>query len=244
MQLHNKILTSLVFVFAANLAYAQCPPGTHAPYGASFCVAGNGGPDYPSYIPSREEVVESMVVRTMPDPMVGRVNAMTQVFELQAESLQRLQSAIKSDPKIRKLTNGWWEYFDSDKNQPPSFGCAAAYVSLNGIVMLSEVTGYKEAVITFIGPSIPRPESPTKVTALVDQDDGNPQNIKMLNYAVPNSTKLGAISLEVPTVKLLLDTMEEKQSFEISIDNHSLIQVIWKNGKEARDQLRKCSGIE
>jgi hypothetical protein len=176
----------------------------------------------------------------MPDPMVGRVNAMTQVFELQAQSLQKLQSAIKSDPKIRKLANGWWEYFESDKNQPPSYGCAAAYVSLDGVVMLSEVTGYKEAVITFIGSGIPRPDNPTKVTALVDQDDGNPQNIKMLNYAVPNSKTLGAISLEVPTMNLLLDTMESKQSFEITVDKKSLIHVIWKNGEEARDQLRKC----
>lgn len=240
MDLNIRKLASLLFIFSTGIAYAQCPPGMHAPYGATFCVPGNSEAQYPTYVPSREEVVESMTVRTMPDPMVGRVNAMTQVFELQAQSLQKLQSAIKSDPKIRKLANGWWEYFESDKNQPPSYGCAAAYVSLDGVVMLSEVTGYKEAVITFIGSSVPRPDNPTKVTALVDQDDGNPQNIKMLNYAVPNSKTLGAISLEVPTMNLLLDTMESKQSFEITVDKKSLIHVIWKNGEEARDQLRKC----
>lgn len=227
------------------MASAQCPPGTHAPYGATFCVAGNAAPQYPSHIPSREEVVESMTVRTMPDVMKGRLSAATQLVELQAEAFNqaaKVQSKIQADPKLRKLANGWWEYFDSDKNQPPAYGCAAAYISLNGIVLLSEVIGYKEAVITFVGVSVPRPDNPSKVTALVDQDDGKPQNIKMLNYAVPGSKKYGAIALEVPTMNLLLDTMEDKQFFEISVDRKSLVQVTWKNGTEARNQLRKCMG--
>ncbi len=181
-----------------------------------------------------------MTVRTMPDPMKGRLNALTLIVEQQAESLTKLQSAIKSDPTIRKLANGWWEHFDADKSQAPTYGCAAAYVSLNGIVLLSEVSGYKEAVITFVGVGVPRPDKPSKMTALVDQNDGKPQNIKMLNYAVPNSKTFGAIALEVPTMNLLIDTMEDKQSFEISVDKKSLIQVEWKAGMEARDQLRKC----
>jgi len=186
-----------------------------------------------------------MTVRTMPDVMKGRLSAATQLVELQAEAFNQaaqVQSAIQADPKLKKLANGWWEYFDSDKKQPPAYGCAAAYISLNGIVLLSEVIGYKEAVITFVGVSVPKPDSPSKVTALVDQDDGKPQNIKMLNYAVPDSKKFGAIALEVPTMNLLLDTMEDKQFFEISVDKKSLIQVTWKNGTEARNQLRKCMG--
>lgn len=234
------LLALLLSLSAARVAYGQCPPGMHAPYGQSFCVPGNAGPQYPTHIPDRDEVIESMTIRSMPDPMAGRVSALAQLFELQAENLHRLQSTIGSDPKIRKLADGWWEYFDADKSRPPAYGCAVAYLSLGGVVLLSEVSRYKEAVITFVGISVPRPDHPSKVTAWVDQDDGSPQKIIMLNYAVPNNKHFGAISLEVPTMDFLLDTMEDMQAFEISVDRKSLIRIAWKNGMAARDQLREC----
>lgn len=70
-----------------------------------------------------------------------------------------------------------------------------------------------------------------------DQDDGKPQQVKALNFAVSGNSGLGALSFEVPTMTLLLDMMEDRQSFEIRI---GASQSLSSSGRTARKRATNC----
>lgn len=236
----------ILFLGAVVHAQVPCPPGTQAVWtGAWVCTPTyQATPGGQGAIPSREEQIQAIMSGAtqgeMTNPMQGRVDAIAAVLEAQALGGQRIQATINADPKLKELAKGRWEYFKPDGSTSPS-GCAAAYLDLKGAVLLSEAgNGYKEAVMTFMGASIPRPAKQSKISVTLDQEDGKPQAVKVLNYAVPGSSKLGAISFEVPTMKLLVDNMEDNQGFDILIDKKSVMYIQWKKGHEARDQLRRC----
>ncbi|HEY9828461.1 MAG TPA: hypothetical protein V6D19_23730 [Stenomitos sp.] len=197
------------------------------------------------WIPSREDQIQSIMSGAtqgeMTNPMQGRINVMSALLEAQAESGKRLQAAMNADPKLRELAKGRWEYFESDKSAKSAYGCAAAYIDLKGALLLSEAgNGYQEAILTFIGVGIPRPIDQKTIQVTLDQEDGRPQSVKVLNFAVPGSSKLGALSFEIPSMKLLLDNMEDKQGFDVLIEKQSVINIAWNGGKEAREQLLRC----
>lgn len=234
----------ILMLFLGAVVHAQipCPPGMQAIWTGAWVCAPTSGNQAP--VPSREEQIQAIMSGAtqgeMTNPMQGRVDAIAAVLEAQALSGQRIQAKIDADPKLKELAKGRWEYFNPSSSTPTS-GCAAAYLDLKGAILLSEAgNGYKEAVMTFIGASIPRPAKQSKISVTLDQEDGKPQVVKVLNYAVPGSSTLGAISFEVPTMKLLVDNMEDKQGFDILIDKKSVMNIQWKQGHEARDQLRQC----
>ena len=210
----------------------------HVPPGACFCVPGYVASAYP--VLSREQIIDGMVVKTGTDVMRGRVDAMGALLEAQSLAQQRKQARLDADPTLRKLEQGWWEHFAADTAQPPRYGCAEAYLHLGGAILLSEVLGYREVVLTFVGASIPRPDGQQKVRATVAQGDAKPATITVLNYAVPSSKVLGAVSMEVPSMDMLLSTMLDEQGFDIGIDGKSVIKIHWRGGTGARDRLRAC----
>lgn len=231
-------------------AFAQtsCPPGMQAIWtGAWVCAPAQTVPAYGNPGPSREDQIRAITSGAtqgeMVNPMQGRVNAMAALLEAQELGGKRIQAAINADPKLKQLAQGKWEYFNKDKGGARDAGCAAAFVELRGAVLLSEVGGgHQEAAMTFIGANIPRPVTPSKISVTLDQDDGKPQTVKVLSYAVAGSSKLGALSFEVPSMTLLLDSMADKQSFDIEIDGKSVTNIEWKGGTVARDHIRRCLG--
>lgn len=243
-------LTWLASALVGMTAHAQisCPPGQAGVWtGAWICAPVQSAPAYGHSGPTRQQQIEAIMSGAtqgeMVNPLQGRINVMASALEAQALGGQRLQAALDADPRLRELAKGRWEHFDAGRGQgtQPGSTCAAAYLELRGAVLLSEAGGgFKEAIMTFVGVSIPRPAQPSKLTVTLDQDDGKPQQVKALNFAVAGSSSLGALSFEVPTMALLLDTMEDRQSFEIRIGSKSVAQLQWKGGSQARDQLRRC----
>ena len=209
----------------------------HVPPGATYCVPGYVAPPYP--VLSREQLIEGMVVKTGTDVMQPRIQAMTRIFEAQAQALSRYQAA-QSNPKLQALAQGQWHLFSPNSPKKPGQGCANAFANQQGVVLLSAVPGYKEAVITFIGPEIPKPSVDRKTKATIDQFDGPAATITVLNHSLGEGERLGAITMEVPTMDLLLGTMVEKQPFEITMEGKPVIKIEWHGGIAARDQLRNC----
>lgn len=236
----------LLFLGLVTIAAAQCPPGMRlaGPRG-SFCVPGPPDPVPPwgGGVPSREEQIQAIMgpnADRRPDPMQARVSTMESLLELQLLGQQKLRAALDADPKLRELAGGKWEYFQHKNNPKSKDGCAAAYTNLQGsIILTGEADHGSGAFMTFLGLSVPRPGKPANLSVTLDQLDGRPQTVKALNSTTP-SGKTGAITIAVPTMKLLLDNMEEKQSFDIAVDGKSVVYIQWSKGVEARNQIRRC----
>lgn len=233
------LLVSVGFVPAAT---AQCPPGMRVA-GPGFCIPLPPDPVPPWGMPSREEQIQAIMgpnASRTPNPMEARVNTMETLLGLQLLGQQKLQAALNADPKLREIAGGKWEYFQHKNSPESNEGCAAAYTNLQGTIILTgEKTPTSSAFMTFLGPSVPRPAQSTAISVTLDQRDGQPQTVKALNSTTP-SGKTGALTIAVPTMQLLLDNMEEKQSFDITIEGKSVFSTEWLHGLEARKGLTRC----
>ena len=237
----TRFIVQLLTIFGlASSAIAQCPPGMRlAAPGASYqCIPDTQQlPNYPIW--SRQDPLEGVV--GMANPMLARVDAMTALFELQALDLKRAQAALDANPKLKELSKGKWEYFQIGNKSRPGEGCAALYTNLKGGIMLTDESknGPPDAMMTFLGMTIPRPAQLDKIQITFDQKDGKPQTVKAFNFTAPGG-KLGAISIGVPTMQLLVESMEEKQFFDIAIGGKSVFNTEWLHGLEARKELMGC----
>ncbi|MBW4620380.1 MAG: hypothetical protein KME17_13635 [Cyanosarcina radialis HA8281-LM2] len=53
--------------------------------------------------------------------------------------------------------------------------------------------------------------------------------------------KYGTIAFAVPTLEAALGGMEDIQSFEVAIDDRTVLKIQWHNGLMARNKLRDCA---
>lgn len=156
----------------------------------------------------------------------------------------KIVSDLKKDPVFMRYWNGYWEYYQARKNAKLGEFCAATFVNLDGSITL---TGFDKTweggLLMFVGKNIPQPKEFRTITATLTQNDDPPATVKIFN--LPASLKMpgvGTLIFAVPSMKAALSGMENTQRFVISIENKEVFRMTWKDGKEARDALRRCLG--
>lgn len=129
---------------------------------------------------------------------------------------------LKRDP-----AKGWWEFpdFTAIHTSEPGEFCSVMFVSAEGLVGLHGPGGdYRGAMLTFWGEHVPMPAELQLVdVSLAQNDDAGIQTVTAYNYS--EAAGFGVIALSVPTIEALLGTMQDEQSFRVSIDGRQVVNV-------------------
>lgn len=167
--------------------------------------------------------------------------------ELEAAMEQRRQddetvARLRADPVFMRYYEGYWEHYQAREDAGPGEHCAATYVNLDGSITLSgSDRRWDGGMLVFIGKSIPQPEAFREITATLTQDDGRPATVQI--YNLPASDEMaghGTLIFAVPSMFDALSGMQDEQAFSVSIEGEEVFRMSWKNGREARDTLRRC----
>lgn len=153
-----------------------------------------------------------------------------------------IMKSLREDPVFMRFWNGYWQHYQAKDNANPGEFCAATFVNLDGSITL---TGFDKTweggLLMFIGKNIPQPKEFTEITATLTQNDDPPATVKVFNMpASPDMPGVGTLIFAVPSMARALSGMENDQKFVISIENKEVFRMSWKEGKKARDALRKC----
>jgi len=170
---------------------------------------------------------------------------MTPEMEAAMEARNRddeIISGLKKDPVFMRYWNGYWVHYKAKENAKPGEFCAATFVNLDGSVTL---TGFDKTweggFLMFVGKNIPQPKEFRVITATLTQNDDPPATVKIFNLpASPEMPGAGTLIFAVPSMARALSGMENTQQFVISIENQEVFRMTWKDGREARNALRRC----
>ena len=243
-----KLLCTALFTaigFQAAPAFAQsCPPGMFPIGGGSAGWSGCA----PTYDPMQGTAVDrdptpSWARGPSIDPLAGRIEAATTIFEMEAANYTQLQRRLSTDPAFarayRRYTEGAWEHFQRTEQQQ----CAAAYSKERNIVLMFEQAGEQTgALLVFVGRKLPTPDAPQRIRAELSQnDDAQPQRVQAYSYRVPG-TDYGALALAVPTIDALIGNMLDTHRFVLSVRGQQVFSVEWHGGKVASETLARCVG--
>lgn len=162
-----------------------------------------------------------------------------------AQALRRDQEIIAelhSDPRFERFANGGWDYYQSRQPAAPGEYCAATYLSRHGMITLTGVDqSWDGAMLIFVGEDIPKPDTFRTISATLKQTGEAPASVQVHNLAqVPQMHELGTLVFAVPSMTAALSGMTDELEFVIEIEGAEVFRMSWKEGLEARDQLRKC----
>lgn len=174
-----------------------------------------------------------------PDPMRLRIDASLSALGAMVENMQQ-RATIQRDPKFKRYREGFWDHFQASATPRPGQGCVAMFANLDGAVAVAGPGGeYTGAMLIFWGLDVPKPGNVATISVSLNQFDGPVQTAKALNYTLPGG-HAGAIAFTVPTIDAALETMVDRQPFELSIQGKPMMKIEWHGGHAARDTLRSC----
>lgn len=174
-----------------------------------------------------------------PDPMRTRIDASLSALTAMVANMEQ-QAALQRDPKYKRYREGFWDHFQASATPRPGQGCVAMFANLDGAVAVAGPGGeYTGAMLVFWGLDVPKPGKVATISVSLNQFDGPVQTVKALNYTLPGGTA-GAIAFTVPTIDAALETMVDRQPFELSVKGKPVMKIEWHGGHAARDTLRAC----
>lgn len=233
---------------AAQAEGGTCPPGMYpvGGIGWSSCApipGAGGGSAAPNY-PIAQDATPSWARGASIDPLAGRIEAATTLFQLEAQRTEQLQRRLASDPAFaaayQRYLTGSWDFFRQSPSAPPGEHCAALFLREGRGVMLAGPGGdYRGTLLVFLGKEIPRPAKPGKISVTLNQTESPPQTVKAFTYQLPGSD-WNAIALAIPSVADLLDNMLDRHDFSLSLKGREIFTIGWTSGNTARDRLRQC----
>lgn len=147
-------------------------------------------------------------------------------------------------PRIARImpeasANNKWHYSLQPGTPESQNTCAAFYSSQSGVVAIADTrqlgTG---ATLSFWGPNIPSPNSPRMIPVILSQTDEQPKTVHVFNSSLSDGQ--GVLIFLSPSIDAALEGMWPDHHFNISMEGHTLIDITWHQGNEAKDALRRC----
>jgi hypothetical protein len=242
----SAVLATLLLLALPGFAFADTYPCPNGPAPGDRQIGVTGGSHGIAAIPlcaygepQDDEAEEAPRRGQAPDPMRLRIDASLSALGAMVQNMEQ-KAAIRQDPKYTRYREGFWDHFQASATPRPGQGCVAMFANLDGAVALAGPGGeYTGAMLVFWGLDVPKPDQVATISVSLNQFDGPVQTVKALNYTLPGGTA-GAIAFTVPTIDAALETMVDRQPFELSIEGRPVMKIEWHGGLGARDTLRAC----
>jgi len=167
--------------------------------------------------------------------------------EIEAAMEQRRQddetvARLRADPVFMRHYEGYWDHYQAREDAEPGEFCAATYVNLEGSITLTgSDKRWDGGLLMFVGKDIPQPGAFQEITATLTQNDERPATVRIYNLAAsPEMAGRGTLIFAVPSMADALSGMDNEQEFAVSIAGKEVFRMSWKDGREARNALRRC----
>ncbi|MEQ1498529.1 MAG: hypothetical protein ABL914_07690 [Novosphingobium sp.] len=169
-------------------------------------------------------------------PPQSSINWIARAAELErAEHEQRLAN----DPTYRALYEGVWTFHQS-KPTDPQPTCIATFWTLKGGVTMIHWGGKENiTMLGFFGGVFPKPAKPEMVQLDLTQS-GEKQSVRAFSMRFGPEGNLGMFVFLVPSAQALLDSIEDKQDFQVGYKGGPAVGGVWHSGLKARAELTKC----
>ena len=157
-----------------------------------------------------------------------------------------------------KIIAGWWEHMQARSDAKPGEYCAAMFQRARREPHPGGVDLFKDAMtVTVFGPggayrgallafspldeqhAFPKLASGQKVLVTLKQGDEPPQTLNALYLTIGKSAR-PMIAFAVPSIELLLGSMEDTTRFEVLYEGKPIARVTWHSGHKTRDALKAC----
>lgn len=179
-------------------------------------------------------------------------------------STKSTKDAIKGSKEAaekfrEKIISGWWEFMQANSKAKQGEFCTATFFRAkrekgqSGVDLFNDATvvslfgpggGYKGALLGFAPLSdehkFPKLKSGEKVLVTLKQGNEAPSTLNAIYFEHVGKADLPMITFAVPTIEALMDSMEDKWSFEVSYKGKQIANIEWHSGLKARDELKKC----
>lgn len=149
------------------------------------------------------------------------------------------EKRLASDPTYRSLSQGVWTFHQSQLGDPRPM-CIATFWTLKGGVTMIHWGGKDDiTMLGFFGGIIPKPAK-TEMVQLVLTQSGETQSVRAFNMRFGPQGELGMFVFLVPSAKALLNSIEDKQDFQIDYQGVTAANGEWHSGLKAKSEMSKC----
>lgn len=155
-----------------------------------------------------------------------------------------------------KIIAGWWEYMQASSKAKPGEYCTATFLRAKR-VKHERVDGISDGMmVSLFGPggdyrgallgfspltkdhAFPKLKSGKPVLVTLRQGDEKPATLNAIYMEVGPTAPL--LLFAVPSIEALMDGMKDSWSFEVIYEGKSIANIEWRDGLNARNELKKC----
>lgn len=168
--------------------------------------------------------------------------ANTEERRLVAQRYRQLQQGVWFLPGEQPFA-GWSSPLPTRASRAaaPRKDCTVSYWTLSGAVIMSaNGSGSDKAVIRYMGYSIPLPSGSQSRKFSLTQSDETQTVTAVISRAGLGKRNMGMVSFVVPTVDLLVRSIEDGQDYTLSENGKTIFSGRWHDGLKARDALARC----
>lgn len=136
-------------------------------------------------------------------------------------------------------TGSWTVPSTSAKRSSPK-SCIATYQQRGQTVSIALLGGAKpSAQLLFSGPLVPKPSKSNQRVGVTLRQPGEAAQTVQAGHSAYGASG-GSLMLAVPSVQAALDSIEERNAFELTLNGAKVIDISWEDGRTARSALERC----
>lgn len=179
------------------------------------------------------------------DPMEDLVSTAKQEINAK-DAIETAKQGTLNGPKHKKVTQGFWQFFQGKQGAKPGEYCTAVFWKGNRMISIVGPGGsYQGALLNFIAieppEGFPRPDDAKvidKVKVTLKQGRDAPATLTAFNRSIGGFAD--EIAFAVPTIDAALAGMEDQLAFTIDHAGKQIFALEWHSGLAAGQMLRKC----
>lgn len=178
------------------------------------------------------------------DPTKDARQAMTASVDAQqaaVSDIARRMKALADSPEHKRLSAGYWQYFQDPPTDTQPAGCTALFASLDGMLTLTSRGGAdKPVMVRFVGDQIPAPAKVSNVSISLRDGGKPPQPMPALNVADPFSG-MGSFGIAVRDLPGALGVFQESGDFAIDLDGRRTYALKYRGGAQMKQRFGACA---
>jgi hypothetical protein len=135
---------------------------------------------------------------------------------------------------------GSWTLPSTSATRSSPNACIAIYQQRGQTVSIALLGGAKpSAQLLFSGPLVPKPSKSNQRVDVTLRQPGEAAQTVQAGHSAQGASR-GSLMLAVPSVQAALNSIEERNAFELTLNGAKVIDIAWEDGRTAKTALEKC----
>jgi hypothetical protein len=160
------------------------------------------------------------------------------------KTIDATKTGFKESKYNKLYQDGYWQFFQASSSAKKGEYCAAMFLRQGmSVTIMGPGGSYKGALMMLSNasdnPAFPSSPTPTKVLMTLKQGSDPAATVNVLNYTI-GDLKAPVAVFAVPTIEAAMAGMDDKADFHLEHKGQKILDLEWRGGHAARDELKKC----